>query len=167
MRLPSRIRRFRDDTSGLALVEFAICLPLTLLIFATIIEGGRMMWSFQAAIAGVRDATRYMSRTTPADICGSLGSFDGRKTLITDIVQNRIAADGSETPVLPVRVTVVDVTATPVCETATTPLRITPTPVVQVTALVRIEHPWSAFFGGALGSESDVTISDEARAYGI
>lgn len=167
MRLLSRLRRFRDDTSGLALVEFAICLPLTLLIFATIIEGGRMMWSFQAAIAGVRDATRYMSRTTPADICGNLGSFNDRKTLITGIVQNRLTADASVVPVLPVRVTVVDVTAVPVCENVTTPLRISPTPVIEVTALVRIEHPWSAFFDGALGAPSDVTISDEARAYGI
>jgi Flp pilus assembly protein TadG len=167
MRILSRIRRFRDDTSGLALVEFAICLPLTLLIFATIIEGGRMMWSFQAAISGVRDATRYMSRTTPADICVNLGSFDDRKALITDIVRNRVSSDGSDAPVLPVRVTVVDVTASPVCEETTPALRISPTPVVQVTALVRIEHPWSAFFDGALGSESDVTISDEARAYGI
>lgn len=166
MRLLPRLRRFRDDTSGLALLEFAICLPLTLLVFATIVEGGRMMWSFQAAVAGVRDATRYVSRTTPADICGNPGNFDDQKTKLTAIVQNRL---GTDTSILPVRVTVLDVSAvlqTP-CPTTSTPLRISPTPIVAVTAQVRIEHPWSSFFDGALGTETDVAISDEARVYGI
>ena len=41
--LPSR---FSKEESGAALVEFAILLPMMLLVFAVIIEGGRLMWSY-------------------------------------------------------------------------------------------------------------------------
>ncbi|AML52377.1 TadE/TadG family type IV pilus assembly protein [Falsihalocynthiibacter arcticus] len=75
--LKHRIKRafggFRRDERGTALVELAISLPFALLVFGMIIEGSRMLWAYQSAAAGVRDATRYLARIVPRDICTSGG----------------------------------------------------------------------------------------------
>lgn len=80
----SRLARFRRREEGVALVEFAI----VLLIFAVIIEGGRLFWSYQATILGVRDATRYLARVAPADICVSGGTVAGYQSKLENIVRN-------------------------------------------------------------------------------
>ena len=65
-------------------------MPMLLLLFAVIIDGGRMMWSYQTAVAGVRDATRYLARVAPVDICTTGGSVAGYTATLTGIVQNSI-----------------------------------------------------------------------------
>lgn len=65
----SRLRKFRKQDEGAALVEFAIILPLMLLAFFTIVEFSRLFFSYQGALAGVRDATRYLARTQDERIC--------------------------------------------------------------------------------------------------
>lgn len=46
---------------GAAAVEFAIILPLLVLIFTGMIEYGRLMWNYDALAKATRDAARYLS----------------------------------------------------------------------------------------------------------
>ena len=103
--------RFLRCESGAALVEFAITLPSMLLLFAVIIEGSRLMLSYQSAIAAVRDAARYMSRVVSADICESGGSVAGYSAQLLDIVRNSTSGES----VFPSYVTVDFVTPTYTC----------------------------------------------------
>lgn len=164
--IPSALRRFRRDESGLALVEFAICLPLMILVLGMVIEGSRLMWSFQNSISGVRDATRYLARITPSDVCVPGGStFDDQSDALAAIIRNRIGTDDS---ILPRGVSLVDVTATLDCVAGV--YRLSPAPVAQLTARVEITHPFAALFTLASdGIEDAVTVdvSDEARIFGL
>ncbi|MGI1662327.1 TadE/TadG family type IV pilus assembly protein [Palleronia sp. KMU-117] len=164
--IPSALRRFGRDESGLALVEFAICLPLMILVFGMIIEGSRLMWSFQNSISGVRDATRYLARITPADVCQPGGTtFDDQADRLTAIIRDRI---GTGESILPRGVDLVDVTATLDCVVGA--YRISPAPVAQLTARVEITHPFASLFAFAGGGVEDsviVDVSDEARIFGL
>lgn len=56
------------NTSGAALVEFAIGIPILLIIFAGIVELGSMMHYYQALTDASRSAARYLSRVeNPCD----------------------------------------------------------------------------------------------------
>ena len=68
MRIPL-LHRFRRAEDGTALVEFAISLPLILVVSFGTINSMRLFWSYQAAVAGVRDAARYVARMAPDNIC--------------------------------------------------------------------------------------------------
>lgn len=164
--IPSALRRFGRDESGLALVEFAICLPLMILVFGMVIEGSRLMWSFQNGISGVRDATRYLARITPADVCEPGGTtFDDQSDTLSTIIRNRIGTDNS---ILPRGVALVDVTATLDCVDGI--YRISPAPVAQLTARVEITHPFAGLFalaGGGIDDTVVVDVRDEARIFGL
>ena len=67
--------RFAEREDGAALVEFALLLPIFLLLFAMAVEGSRTFWSYQTAIAGVRDAARYVARAAPAKSTRTLNSI--------------------------------------------------------------------------------------------
>lgn len=86
------------DRGGAVLVEFALTLPLLLLLLAGGYEFGRLMWHHHLVNKGVRDATRYLARMdNPTDgaavaqarqllITGSLDA--GAPALIADWVAN-------------------------------------------------------------------------------
>jgi Flp pilus assembly pilin Flp len=160
--LPAAIRRFLRDDSGAQLLEFAIVLPLMLLVFAVIVDGGRMMWSHQAVVSGVRDATRYLARIAPRDICSSGGSVFGYTDVLTEIV--RRASDGGT--VLPSGVSVTAVTPELTCPAGT--FRSDEAPIVTVRADVRMTFPFSRLFEFAGGSRPtlDTSVSDQSRVYG-
>ena len=62
------LNRLLTDDRGGAIAEFMIGLIPLVIAFALIFEFGRAFWSHQAAIKGVRDATRYLTRVEdPAD----------------------------------------------------------------------------------------------------
>ncbi len=64
-----RLRRRRD---GIASVEFAIVLPLMVLMLFGTIEFGRLLVDYQVVNKSVRDAVRYLSRVHDAgftDLC--------------------------------------------------------------------------------------------------
>lgn len=157
-----RLRRFRGDESGAALVELALVLPITCLLFAVIIESGRMFWSYQAAIAGVRDAARYVARVVPSDICDAAGQFSGYATGVDDIVRNSV--DGNA--LFPSGITIGIVTPTLDCVPGT--YRIATVPVVRVTATLNITFPFADMlaFGGHVQNAITTSIYDEHRAYG-
>ena len=75
--------RFFRREDGVALVEFAIFLPLFLLSFFVIVEFARVFFSYQGAVTGVRDAARYMARVAPAGICEDAGGVGGILTSST------------------------------------------------------------------------------------
>lgn len=160
--LKARLVQFARQESGVALVEFAIVLPIMLLIFAVIIEGSRLMLGYQNAIAGVRDAARYMSRVLALDICdvgGSIASYSAE-------LETRVRQSVSGQAVFPTGVTVNSVTPSYVCVAGA--YRVSPAPVVTVTAQITVTYPFSGIFtlvGGTLPSVT-TTVTDRARIFG-
>jgi Flp pilus assembly protein TadG len=56
------LNRLIGDERGGAIAEFMLGLIPLVIAFALVFEFGRAFWSHQAAIKGVRDATRYLTR---------------------------------------------------------------------------------------------------------
>ena len=133
-----------------------------LLVFAVIVEGGRLMWSYQTVVSGVRDATRYLARVAPRDICSAGGSVGSYGSLLTTIV--RQANDGGT--VLPSGVRVLSVTPSLSCPPGD--FRSDEAPIVSVAAVVEITFPFAglfAFAGGSLGTLS-TQVADQSRVFG-
>lgn len=156
------IRRFLRAEDGVALVEFAVVLPMMLLVFAVIIEGSRIMLSYESAINGVRDATRFLARTMASDVCTTGGSVLGYSTqLLTLVIQGDTANS-----VFPPLVTVNSVTPSYRCVAGT--YRGGSVPVAQVTAAITVTFPFSGLFtlvGGGL-PQLTTTVTDQARVFG-
>lgn len=157
----SLLERFRKDQHGAALVEFAISLPLVLLLFAAIIEGGRMVWAYQAASAGVRDAARYLARVAPRDICTAGGSVATFSATLKQIVER----DQAGNAFFPTGMTVNSVTPTLNCVAGTYR---NGAAIAQVSANISITMPFSNVFSFAGQRLSNVTatITDQSRIYG-
>ena len=156
------MRRFARTEDGAALVEFAICLPMMLLVFAVIVEGSRLMLSFQSAISGVRDATRYLARVVPSNVCTTGGTLSGYAAQLQTIVSQST----SGASVFPSAVTVNSVTPSLTCVAGT--YRVSPAPVAQVTANVTITFPFAGIFtlvGGSLG-QITTDVTDSSRIFG-
>lgn len=153
---------WRRDESGAALVEFTMMLPVMILLFAVIIEGGRMFWSYQAAVSGVRDAARYLARVAPGDICSSGGSVAGYTSDLETIV--RTGASGYS--IFPAGLTVTAVTANLTCTAGS--YRVSPAPVVEVTATLAITFPFADVFAfnGTDRPAITTVISDQSKVFG-
>lgn len=162
------LRRFvRGDESGAILVEFALVMPIMLLLFAVAVESGRLLWSYQIAVSGVRDAGRYLARVAPIDICQTGGTLTGFNGTLMDIVEKDLTSNSGNS-IFTSGVTVVSVTtpAQTICVPGT--YRTSPAPVAEVTAVVAIVFPFSgifSLFGNALSSTT-VTITDQSRIFG-
>ncbi len=161
-RINHTLRRLRRDENGAALVEFAIMLPLTLVTFAMIIEGSRLMWSYQATAAGVRDAARYLARVAPATICANGGSVATYSAQLKSIIEN----NSSGNTLFPSGISVTSVTPSLTCVAGT--FRISPAPVAQVQANLQITFPFASVFD--LISHNlltiNTTVTDQARIFG-
>lgn len=162
-----RHTRFARDENGAVLVEFALTFPMMLLFLGLIVEMSRMLWSYQVAISGVRDASRYLARRVPLEICGgatstdvALGSYDSQ---VTTIVGEKISGGTAFLPT----VTVTDVAPTYSCKAGT--YRVNPAPVARVTASLTMAVPMSAFFSffGPIPSTISTTVSSEQRVFGL
>lgn len=160
--ISKRLARFCRSESGVALTEFAIILPMTLLVFAIVIEGARMFWSYQTAIAGVRDATRYVARVAPADICETGGSIAAYSGDVGTIVRENIAGQ----TLFPSGISVTSVNATLNCYTGT--YRLAQVSVVQVSATLSITFPFASLMAFAGHTQPAITtrIADEHRVLG-
>ncbi|MEI4486856.1 TadE/TadG family type IV pilus assembly protein [Frigidibacter sp. MR17.14] len=172
-RIPSPTR-FRRADEGVALVEFALLLPMLLLLFAVTIEAARMVRSYQAVSSGVRDAARYLARVAPADICDTGGSLAGYEDALTEIVSRSYDSDddGQTSSVVTAGVTVTSVVPDYSCITAPTgsTYRRNPFAVASVTATVDFTFPFAplfAFGGGGALEPVTATIADEQRIFGI
>ena len=168
------IRRFCKENSGAALVEFAIALPLLLLMLAVIVEGSRITWIHQAAAAGVRDATRYFARTQSALICenaANVSAFNNSTTVrdaAQDIVTERVGSPGQS--ILPGGVRDIQVSPVMACTTVNYPSSAAAVvPKVGVDVTLTIDFPFGGvfrFFSGSELAPLTTTIGDETRVFG-
>lgn len=156
------LKRFRRSEGGAAVVEFVLCLPLMILFFGIMIEFGRLYWGYQSTISGVRDASRYLARIAPIDICLTGGSLSGYEATLKTMIEN----DRSGTPVLPKQMTVDTVTATYSCVAGT--YRTSPAPVATVAAQVTLQFPLGFVLDifSARITKLTTTVADSARIYG-
>jgi Flp pilus assembly protein TadG len=157
--------RFWRREEGAILVEFAVTLPLILILAFLSVESMRLFWSYQAVIAGVRDATRYLARIAPADLCTSGGSVTGYAPQLKAIVETTI----SGAALFPAGVTVTSLTSAHTCITSLG-LRQASVPVATVSANVSITMPFSQVLrviGGAPAATLTTTVRDQARVYGL
>jgi Flp pilus assembly protein TadG len=164
-RLVHKSRAFRDDHSGAAMVEFAISLPLLLLVIAIIVEGSRIAWTHQAAASGVRDAARYIARLAPSDICDGAANILDYQTDANDIVVGRMG-DPSDR-ILPSGVNVIQVV--PDLDCADVAYSTDQVPFVEVYVDLEIEFPFGGVFGLIDEPLEPITtrIADRSRIFGI
>ena len=158
-------RQFWRREEGAILVEFAVSLPLILILAFLSVESMRLFWSYQAVIAGVRDATRYLARVAPADLCTSGGNVTGYSAQLKGIVESTI----NFTALFPAGVTVTSLTSAHTCITSLG-LRQASVPVATVSANVSITMPFSQILqivGGAPAATLTTTVRDQARVYGL
>jgi Flp pilus assembly protein TadG len=156
------IARFLKCDRGAMLVEFCMALPVLLLFFAVIVEGGRIAWTYQSAAAGVRDAARMVARMAPDDLCTSGSGVAGYDALATQIVTNSL----SGTSTVPNGATVVDVAPTLRCVPGS--FRLNPTPIVDIRAEVQIDYLRGnifGLFGDSLGP-LNMELADQSRVFG-
>jgi TadE-like protein len=159
----SHLRRLAADESGTQLVEFAIVLPMMLLVFGVIIEGGRMMWSYQTVVAGVRDATRFLARVTPRDICdGDVSAISDYDDTLIGFIRND--KDGSS--ILPSGVSVTVILTELDCYDGE--FRSDVAPIVTVRADVEVTFPFAGLFTLVGGSRPtlETSVTDQSRVYG-
>lgn len=163
--LLERIRSFGRAEHGAALVEFGISLPLILVVSYGLIDSTRLLWSYQATIAGVRDATRYLARTAPGDICDAgpaIATFEPR---LLEIVDSTIGGDG----IAPAGISITGLTATLDCVNSLN-LRQPVVPVATVTADLSMEMPFTGvltLIGGAGWGTITTAVQEQARVHGL
>lgn len=169
-------RRFRRQDDGVALVEFAIFLPIFLLAFFVIVEFGRTFFNYQGAVSGVRDATRFAARTLDADIC--VGEVDGGGGILaiapetSDDVFMTIVRSSlfNESGVLPTNIRVRRVVSSYRCVVHSGAYRQVEVPIARIEARLEIILPLGDVLelNGRPVLERIITdISDESRVFGL
>jgi Flp pilus assembly protein TadG len=173
MRIPL-LHRFRRAEDGSALVEFAISLPLILVVSFGTIDSMRLFWSYQAAVAGVRDAARYVARMAPDNICTTGASLadhlSARSVNPTTIIDSTLFANAAGSrAVYTGGVTITNVTTGITC-VSTLGLRQANVPVVRVSADMNITMPFSGILvlvGGNGFGTITTRIIEDARVFGV
>lgn len=181
------LRRFFRRQSGATAVEFAILLPVLLGTFGAIVESSRIYWNYQGAVAGVREASRYIARVAPEQICGSSGSSDWVPFNDSDTVLDgdggtlsyslkvkeildRNLSKGDGPAELPSGVTLMGRSVSYYCVAgAPGTYRTLTVPVVRVDATVQIKLPFATLFRlfGVQTEDITTTITDQSRVMGI
>lgn len=167
--IKSCIRRFLALDRGAALVEFALILPTALVIFAVMFEAGRLMFAYQAAVSGVRDAARFAARAGNANIVCSLSESDWA-SFRERTEANLSALMGGENSLFTVQTVTVGSECPPINDYlgSQVDLREPGVGVVTVSATVRIDFLFGPVLGLFGGSLSGVTarVNDQSRVYG-
>lgn len=94
------MRFFSDDDSGQSLVEFALMLPIVLLIITGLFDTGRAVWQENTLAYAAREGTRYAivhgsGYPNPALIqYPASGTNPGNKTQVVDVVRNAAVGVG-------------------------------------------------------------------------
>ncbi len=161
-RIICRRQRFANDQSGAALVEFALVFPVMMLFFAFVMETGRILWTYQIAVSGVRDAGRYLARIAPIDICLTGGSLSGYSAGLMAIVEDDLGGSG----LFPASVTINSVTPSIACHAGS--YRTDPAPVATVSASMTVTLPLASMFTLFTSAPTTftTTISDQVRVFG-
>lgn len=161
---------FRRDEGGATAVEFAILMPILMVCFGAIVEGARIYWNYQSAVSGVRDAARYLARTTEPTICTGTSTeavaIPGGAGTASRIIARNVGS--GSTNLFPTAVTVSNVAASYTCPDLN--LRTDPTPIAQVEATLTVQLPFGAvfeFFGDRTNTRMVSVIRDQSRIYGL
>jgi hypothetical protein len=164
----TRIKTFCRSTSGTALVEFVLVIPMMILFFAIMVEFGRLYWGYQSVVAGVRDASRYLARVADPKVCITGGSLAGYQATLKTMIEK----DRGNTSVLPAQFVVDSVAATYACPeapgTETWDYRTPELPLATVSAQVTMQFPLGHLFSifGSSFTSVTTTVSDDARIFG-
>ena len=170
----SRLRalHFLRRQDGATAVEFMILMPIMLLTFAAIVDGARVYWNYQAAVSGVRDAARYVARTTDPGLCAGKVNATYRSmpaaasTTARQIITRNLGTGGES--LFPVAVSLGNVSASYACPDHN--LRRDPTPVARINATVDIDLPLAGLMNlvrGTRAGQVNATITDQSRIYGL
>jgi len=159
----ARLHRFLRCENGAALVEFGLLLPSLLVVLALSVEGGRIFWSYQTTITGVRDAARYLSRVVDADICASGGGVSEWNDTLTAIVRDTLDGDS----LFPPGVTIDRVSASLTCNAGD--YRGGEAGVATVVADLTVAVPFAGLFTlvGASAETVRTSVTDQARVIGL
>jgi hypothetical protein len=156
------LRRVVGDDRGGALAEFMLGMIPLVIAFALIFEFGRAFWSHQAAIKGVRDATRYLTRVEdPED---PAAKEIAQRLLLTGQQAAGGTARWSSGSSLPMEVSITEFDNDPPTFRGPDTIRI-----VNVAANVELQLPLSgvfALFGGSGLGVVTYSVGDTARHYG-
>jgi Flp pilus assembly protein TadG len=156
------LSRLLTDDRGGALAEFLLGLVPLVIAFALIFEFGRAFWSHQAAIKGVRDATRFLTRVeNPSDPAAQTVA---QRLLLTSQQAPGGVERWSSGSALPMEVSI---TAVP--NTAGTFRGPATIQMVNVAANVELQLPMGgvfALFGGAPLGTVTYSVGDTGRHYG-
>lgn len=175
--LSRHIARFRRRDDGAALVEFAIILPVFALAFFVVVEFSRLFFNYQAAVQGVRDATRYMARTISEDICvgqtttttTAFGTAETKTAQGTyyPIIERNMQTEVEE--LLPLNVKLLQVRAGTKCIVGN--FRDPVAPVAELEATFEVTFPLIGILEliGPVDFDHPIqhTVVDESRIYGI
>lgn len=84
--------------SGVAIVEFALVLPLLLVLSLIVTEFGRALYEYNTLVKSARDAARYLSMQDP-----TIATSEPARLLVARnlAVYGLPAPGGSDTPLLP------------------------------------------------------------------
>ncbi len=185
MGLLHHIKSFRRSEKGATIVEFAIVFPVMLAVFGAVVEGSRIYWNYQAAVSGVRDATRFLGRVTPEQICTGVnnnfvnvpstyrviedGTLISYNTLVLNTVTSHLGEEGQDGTTLPLGISVPENEISVQFACVGAALRGEFTPVIKVDAEVQIELPFATLFG-FFGVQSDTIVTsvvDQSRVFGL
>ena len=155
------LHKLKWNEEGAVLAEFALGFIPLIMVFALIFEFATMLWSHQAVVKGVRDATRYLSRVeNPADA--------GAQAVAQNLLLTAQGLGGGTTrwssgggSPMQVNIAAYDSTAVGLRGPATIQ-------VITVGANVQIPIPLSGvftLFGGTPPTVWTYSVSDSARVY--
>jgi hypothetical protein len=160
------LNRLRRDDRGGALAEFLLGLVPLVIAFALIFEFGRAFWSHQAAIKGVRDATRFLTRVE--DPSAPAAQTVAQRLLLTGQQAPGGVERWSSGSAPPMEVSFDDVVN---ADASGNPLFRGPATIrmVNVAANVELQLPMGGVFalfgGGPIGTVT-YSVGDTGRHYG-
>jgi Flp pilus assembly protein TadG len=157
-RLARRLDAGASDASGAAAAEFALILPLILVMIVAFFEAGRMFWVYNIASSSARDAARYAARLDIDCDSGALATSD--EDAVKNLAVTGQVADGGDPLIKDWSVDDVDVSV--VCQSNSSFEGLyegmTDIPTVTVTANAPFQALWASLLPG-LGL-SQVTVSN-------
>jgi len=90
-------RRWLQSSTGSSAVEFALMLPLLVLLLISFFEVGRLFWTYSVVSSAVRDSSRYASRLNMT--CS--GFSNSSNTAIVQRLTRTGTVDAGGNPLLP------------------------------------------------------------------
>jgi hypothetical protein len=88
----------RNNQAGVAIVEFALVLPLLLILILITTEFGRALYEYNTIAKSVRNAARYLATQDPSIVTTDRAKVDAAKNLV---VYGKREVTSSDAPLAP------------------------------------------------------------------